>query len=182
MPRNSKRKSAPDFLAHEPESRWAVPDWSHPQKNVVVHPDDSGQKPTLREAIQDAAPNSCLLLKPGLYRESLVIQKDLQIRPADPLREVIIESLSSSVIVLDGASLLLAHLKLRGVGGKEKKPEAAVEVKSGHLVMKDCDLTSDASTVVEVKGANSEAILRRCHLHDGSAGGILSSRRARSVT
>ena len=84
-----------------------------------------------------------------------------------------LESLSASAIVLDGACLLLSRLTIKGVGGKDKKVQAAVEVKSGHLVMEDCDLTSDVSTVIEVKGAQSEAILRRCQLHDGKAGGIL---------
>ena len=139
----------------------------------MVYPDASGQKPTLRDAVRDAAPDTCLLLKPGVYRESLVIKKDLQIRAEGAPREVILESLASSVVVLDGACLFLARLVLKGIGGKDKKTLPAVEVKSGHLVMEDCDLTSDVSTVMEVKGPQSEAILRRCHLHDGKAGGIL---------
>ncbi len=118
-------------------------------------------------------PTRALLLKPGVYRESLVIKKEL----ADSRRGYGGRSgyriVGIWVIVLDGACLSLAGLTLKGIGGKDKKTLAAVEVKSGHLVMEDCDLTSDASTVMEVKGAQSEAILRRCHLHDGKAGGIL---------
>ena len=168
-----QEEAAVEFLAQEPESDWPVPDWSHPAQSVVVYPDASGQKPTLREAVRDAVPNACLLLKPGIYRESLVIKKDLQIRAEGAPREVILESLASSVVVLDGACLFLTRLTLKGIGGKDKKTLAAVEVKSGHLAMEDCDLTSDSSTVMEVKGPRSEAILRRCHLHDGKAGGIL---------
>jgi len=162
-----------EFLSEEFESRWPLPDWANPAANVVVYPDASGQRPTLREAVRDAVPNSCLLLQPGLYRESLVIRKDLQIRSEGATRDVTIGSLSSSVVLLDGACLLMARLTLKGAAGHDKKTQAAVEVKSGHLVMEDCNLTSDASTVMEVKGAQSEVILRRCHLHDGKAGGIL---------
>jgi len=163
-----------EFLAQEPEPDWPVPDWSHPAARVAVYPDASGQKPTLREAVREAVPNTCLLLKPGVYRESLVIRKDLQIRAEGAPHGVILESsVSSSVVVLEGACLFLARLTLKGIAGKDKKTLAAVEVKSGHLAMEDCNLTSDASTVMEVKGARSEAVLRRCHLHDGKAGGIL---------
>ena len=162
-----------EFLAQESEPGWPVPDWSHPAQSIVVHPDGNGQRPTLREAVRDAVPNACLLLKPGVYRERLVIRKDLQIRAEGAPHGVILESPASSVVVLDGACLFLARLRLKGVAGKDKKTLAAVEVKSGHLEMEDCNLTSDASTVMEVKGARSEAILRRCHLHDGKAGGIL---------
>jgi len=168
-----REEAAVEFLAHEPEPGWPVPNWSRPAQSVVVHPDASGHSPTLREAVREAVPNTCLLLKPGVYRESLVIRKDLQIRAEGAPREVILESLSSSVVVLDGACLFLARLTLKGIAGKDKKTLAAVEVKSGHLAMEDCNLTSDASTVMEVKGARSEAVLRRCHLHDGKAGGIL---------
>src|SRR5476651_1773945 len=95
------QKEAPvEFLAQEPEPRWPVPDWFHPVQNVVVYPDASGQKPTLRDAVRDAAPDTCLLLKPGLYRESLVIKKNLQIRAEDEQREVTLESLASSVVML----------------------------------------------------------------------------------
>ena len=76
-----------EFLAEEFQSGWPVPDWANPAVSILVYPDASGQRPTLREALQAAVPNSCLLLQPGVYRESLVIRKDLQIRSegdADP--------------------------------------------------------------------------------------------------
>jgi F-box protein 11 len=162
-----------EFLAEEPEPGWPVPDWSRPVATIVVFPDSSGQRPTLREALREAKPNTCLLLKPGLYHESLVIKKDVQIRAEGAPREVTIESLASSVVTLEGACLYLARLTLKGIGGKDKKTLPAVEVKSGRLEMEDCDLTSDISSVMEVKGERSEVVLRRCHLHDGKAGGIV---------
>ena len=162
-----------EALAVEPESRWAVPDWSHPETNIIVYPDREGHTPTLRDAVREARENTCILLKPGVYRESLIIKRSLQIRSADTLHPATIESLtSSSVVVLEGASLYLSHLKIKGTASKDQKILPAVEIKSGHLVMEDCHLTSEVSTVVDVKGAESEAILRRCHLHDGKAGGI----------
>lgn len=161
------------FLAHEPEPRQPVPDWSQPSRQIVVYPDASGQKPTFREAVREASANTCLILKPGVYKESLVIKRDLQIRADGQPGGVVIESLSSSVVVLDGACLFMAGLTLKGVLGKDKKALPAVEVKSGHLTLDDCDLTSDSATIVEVKGPQSEVILRRCHFHDGKAGGIL---------
>ena len=57
--------------------------------------------------------------------------------------------------MLEGACLRLERLTLRGIGGKDKKAQAAVEVKSGRLIMEDCDLTSDSSTVLEVRGEQS---------------------------
>lgn len=166
-------EQAIEYIAEEPEPHWATPDWAQPSVLITVYPDGSTQKPGLREAVRDAGENACLLLKPGVYRDSLVIRKSLQIRAEDEHADVTLESQSASAIVVDGACLLLSRLIIKGVGGKDKKVQAAVEVKSGHLVMEDCNLTSDSSTVVEVKGAQSEAFLRRCHLHDGKAGGIL---------
>jgi len=158
------------FLAEEPESNWPVPDWKQPSQTIVVYPDASGQRPGLREALRMAEDDACLLLQTGLYRESVMVRRNMQICGEG---EVTLESLTSSAIVLEAGSLRLSRLTIRGVGGKDKKAQPAVEVKGGHLVMEDCDVTSDSATVVEVKGAQSEAVLRRCHLHDGKAGGIL---------
>jgi F-box protein 11 len=162
----------PEYLASEPEPRWAAPDWANPAVVIDVYPEESGQKPGLREAVRDAQDNACLVLKAGVYHESLVIRKNLQIRAEDDSPGATVESLTASAVVLDGACLFLSRLVIKGIGGKDKKTQPAVEVKSGHLVMEDCNLTSDSATVVEVKGAQSEAFLRRCHVHDGKAGGI----------
>jgi F-box protein 11 len=161
-----------EYFAEEPEPRWAAPDWDAPAVTIEVHPADSGQKPGLHDALQDAPDNACLVLKAGVYRESLTIKKNLQIR-AEGDSAVTLESQTATAIVLEGACLFLSRLVIKGVAGADKKAAPAVDVKSGRLVMEDCNLTSDALTVVEVKGAQSEAVLRRCHLHSGKAGGIM---------
>jgi F-box protein 11 len=162
-----------EYIAAEPDPAWDEPDWSE-SVAIVVYPDDSGQKPSLRDAIRDAAENACLVLQPGLYRESFTIKRNVRIRAEG--EGVTIESLNAAfVFALEGACLRLERLEIHGVGGKDKKAEAAIEVRSGRLVMEDCDLTSDASTVLEVRGEQSEATVRRCHLHDGKAGGVLFS-------
>ena len=162
-----------EYIAAEPDPALDEPNWSE-SVTISVYPDDSEQKPSLREAVHDAAENACLMLQPGLYRESFVIKRNVRIRAES--EAVTIESLSAaSVFVLEGACLRLERLTLRGIGGKDKKAQAAVEVKSGRLIMEDCDLTSDSSTVLEVRGEQSEATVRRSHLHDGKAGGVLFS-------
>jgi hypothetical protein len=162
-----------EFLADEPESRWPLPDWSNPERNVIVYPEGSDQEPKLQDAVGEAVPHSRLQLKPGVHRVSLIVKKDLQICSEDDLPGVILESVSSSVVVLEGACLLLSHLTLKGIPGKDQKTLPTVEVKAGHLIMEDCDITSEVSTIMEIKGPESEAVLRGCHLHGSKAGGIL---------
>jgi hypothetical protein len=161
-----------EYIAQEPEPGWNAPDWSQPSEMIDVFPDNSGQKPTLREAVRDASENACLLLRAGLYRESLVIKRNVQICAENDAALVTIESQTASVFILDGACLRLSRLVIKGIGGKDKRAQAAVEVRAGRLVAEDCNLTSDSSTIVEVRGERAEASLRRCHLHDGKAGGI----------
>jgi nitrous oxidase accessory protein NosD len=162
-----------EFLAQEPDAIWTAPDWSAPSATIAVWPDGSAEGPALRDAVRDAAENACLALQPGHYSESLVIKKNLRIR-AEGDGAVTLEALgTASVFVLEGACLRLERLVIRGLGGKDKKAQPAVEIKSGRLEMEDCDLTSDSSTVLEVRGEQAEAVVRRCHLHDGKAGGVL---------
>ena len=168
-----EEKAPPEYLAREPQPRMPLPDWTHPVRQIAVHPDASGQKPTLREALRDAPPNTCIVLRPGVYKEGLVVRKDLQLRGDGDPQQIILESLSASVLVLEGACLYMVGITLKGVSGKDKKAAPAVEIKSGYLLMEDCDLTSDSSSIMEVKGAKSQAVLHRCHLHNGKASGIL---------
>jgi parallel beta-helix repeat protein len=163
---------ATDFLARVFDSQWPVPDWSLVERQVVVYPDASGQKPTLTDALRTAGNNTCLVLKPGLYKESLAIKRNLQIRGDGEPGEIIIEAVAPA-ISLDGACLFISGVSFKGIPGKEKKPAATVEIKSGHLNLEYCNLTSESSTIVEAKGIRSEALLRHCHLHDGKAGGIV---------
>jgi nitrous oxidase accessory protein NosD len=177
-PREEAPPAAPpsepvEYLARPPEPRWQVGDWSSPSVTIEVFPDGSGQKPGLRDAVRDAPPDACLVLKPGLYRESLVIKKPLQIRGEAGAHETTLESQTACALQVDGGCVFVAGLLIRGLGGREKKVQPAIDVKSGHMVIEDCDVSSDCSTVIEVKGPQSEAYLRRCHLHDGKAGGIL---------
>ena len=162
-----------EFLAKVFKSTWPVPDWSRPARQIFVHPDASGQKPSLREALREADSSTCLFLRPGHYKEALVIKKDLQIRGDGAADEIVLESTGASAVIVDGACLFVSGVTLKGLPGKDKKAAPAVEVKAGHLLMEYCNLTSDSSTIMEVKGASSEVILRHCHLHDGKAGGIV---------
>ena len=148
------------------------PDWSEPSRQIIVFPETSRQKPTLREALQSAPAGACLVLKPGVYRESLVIEKTLQIRSAGEPDQVEFEALSGPALVINDACVLVAGINLRSVAGRDKKVAAVVEVRVGHLVMEDCDLTSEVGSLIEVKGPRAELTLRRSHLHDGKAGGI----------
>jgi len=166
-------KAPPVYLSQAPEPHRPLPDWSNPAKQWIVHPDSSGQKPILRDALREARANDCLILMPGTYKESLVIKKDLQIRAHGEPQEIILESSAGPVITLDGACLLLIGVTVKGLGAKDKKAAPAVEVRSGHLTIEDCDLTSESSNILEVKGAKSEVMSRRSHFHDGKASGIV---------
>ncbi len=109
---SAEKVEAKDFLAQVFVPRWPMPDWSLPERQVVVYPDSSGQKPNLREAVRDAVENTCLLLKPGRYKESLAIKRNLQIRADGEPGEVILEAISSSAVILDGACLFISGVTL----------------------------------------------------------------------
>jgi parallel beta-helix repeat protein len=166
-------ESAPtDFIAKVFDSQWPVPDWSLVDTQVVVYPDGSGQKPTLTEALRTAGKNTCLMLKPGIYKESLAIKRNVQIRGDGEPGEIILEAVAPA-ISLDGGCLFISGVTFKGVPGKEKKAAATIEIKSGRLHLEYCNLTSESSTIIEAKGKRSEVLLRHCHLHDGKAGGIV---------
>jgi hypothetical protein len=164
-------EAPPEFLARVPEPRVPEPDWDAPSRTITVYPESSPKKPSLREALKDAPEGACLVLLPGLHRENVVVRKDLHLRGEPGGEEVVLEAVSGSALILEGGHLRVTGLRLRNGAAREQR--AAVEVRGGRLRLEDCDLTSASANVLEARGAEAELIMRRCHLHDGKAGGLI---------
>ena len=77
-----KEEPPVEFHAQEPEPGWPVPDWSHPAASVIVYPDSSGQKPTLRDAVRDGHGQHV----PGPESRRLSREPGHQKGPANPRR------------------------------------------------------------------------------------------------
>jgi predicted Ser/Thr protein kinase len=108
-----------------------------------------GQWLSLRVAVRQAPPGARVLVMPGLYLESLVIDRDIHFvatRPGD----VILDGGSSPAVVMAGGRAIFEGFQFRCAGAS-----APVLVQNGSLEIADGKLQSGAEAAIDVVGGSA---------------------------
>jgi nitrous oxidase accessory protein NosD len=130
----------------------------------VVSP--GGKCSTINATLQQAKAGDRIMVKTGLYRENLVINKTIElIAEGSP----VIESSNNHCIWMQADSAVVRGFTLQ-CRAKVEDYRTAVSVPQGQLVLEHCDITSDSLSCVEVCGKGSHVILRGCKIHDSKSG------------
>ncbi|HAA26630.1 MAG TPA: hypothetical protein DCE56_01790 [Cyanobacteria bacterium UBA8553] len=147
------------------------------RSGLIVCQEGSGDYSTIGEAIAHAKPGTHIFIRPGVYKESLVIDKPLEIIGDGPLAEIIIESEDSNCLLMQTDQALV-----RGITFSETGRHYTVNIPQGKLILEECDLTANSNyTVVAIGGSTANPIIRRCQIHDGKWNGIWVSNNARGT-
>jgi parallel beta-helix repeat protein len=153
--------------------QWGI-DGSATPSTVVVSPKaGEGHYRTIAEAIKGAMPGSTVQVKPGLYKESLVLTKKLDIVGDGPAAEVVVECGDASCVKMQTDVATLRGLTLRGSAGRGGKERFTVHLSQGQLTLEDCEITSDSLACIGVHGASTEPVVRNCKIHSGKSAGVL---------
>jgi hypothetical protein len=106
----------------------------------VVDPFHRGDFTTISEAIKTARPGDRILVRPGLYTESLVIDKPLEILGHGPAADIQVHARDAHVVVFRANISRIANLTLRQAGGEGTW--YGVDIGQGRLELEGCDITS----------------------------------------
>ena len=136
----------------------------------VVDPYHRGDFTTISEAVKTARPGDRILIRPGLYTESLVIDKPLEILGDGPAADIQVHARDAHVVVFRANISRIANLTLRQAGGKGTWH--GVDIGQGRLELEGCDITSRSSACVAIHGG-ADPRLRRNTIHDGKTTGVL---------
>jgi F-box protein 11 len=135
----------------------------------VVDPFHRGDFTTISEAIKRARPGDRILIRPGLYTESLVIDKPLEILGDGPVADIQIHARDAHVVVFRANISRIANLTLRQTGGKGTW--YGVDIGQGRLELEGCHISSQNGACVAIHGS-TDPRLRRNTIHDGKDPGI----------
>ena len=102
-------------------------------QRLLVGKGGQGQILSLKVALRQAKPGMEIHLLPGLYRESVVVDKDVSILALGGPEEVVLEGVSGPPMVLLARAAILRGLVLRAPAG-----EAALQVSVGSSVLEGC--------------------------------------------
>lgn len=130
-----------------------------------------GDHATLTEALKAAQPGDRILVRPGLYREALTIDKPVEIIGDGAAGEVVIvvEKADEDTITFRTNMGRIANLTLRQTGSGNSI--CCIYITQGRLEVEDCDIMCPGGDGVDVTGG-ADPRLRRNRIHDCAQNGI----------
>lgn len=143
---------------------------------LKVSGDGSAEFTTISEAISKAQPNSRILVSEGIYNESIVIDKPLEIIADGSRDKVILDSTGKACVLMQTESAAFRGFTVRGhLGTKfatlEQQYEFyGIKITQGQLTVEDCDIWTDFKDSVFVTGENSNPVFRKCKIHSKDNG------------
>jgi parallel beta-helix repeat protein len=130
-----------------------------------------GDFATVSDAIQAAKPGDRILVRPGLYQESLIVNKPLEIIGDGPLEDIEIRAAGANVLEFRAGIGRVANLTLR----QADAGSLGVAILQGRLDLEGCDISGrGAACVYILDGADPR--VRRNKIHDGAGHGVLIDR------
>lgn len=136
---------------------------------IVVAQDGSGAFRSIGEALRKAPSDAPIVVRPGVYHESLVVDRAVVVRGEGEPGEVVVESSDASVLRFEAGTASISNLTFRQLKGANLW--YAVDIAAGRLDLEDCDISSDGLACVAIHGG-ADPCIRRCRVHDGHRSGI----------
>lgn len=139
---------------------------------IIVSADGSGDFVSINEAIRAAQNNARIQVRAGLYRESLIVDKQIEIVGDGSVSNIVVRSLDSNCVRLAAERAVVRNLTLQCRAAGAGKRAFAIQISGGEMTIQNCDVTSDSLACVAVHGANAKLLMRDCLIRDGADGGI----------
>ncbi len=129
-------------------------------KVLTVGKGGTGQFLSLRVALRNAGAGSVIQVSPGVYRETLLIDKDITLVAKGSRGETILESPGDCPLVLQSGHARFEGLTLRV---EPASTASAVSILGGSPSFENCLFEGGAEAAVRVDGEGIQAQFRDCH-------------------
>ena len=139
---------------------------------LIVSQRRASQYSSITEAVKSAGPGTHILVKPGLYKESLIIDRPVSISADGQAEDVVVESVGSPCLVTRAARIKIRGITLQSFISDERNKYFAVDINSGQLTLEDCTISSDADACISIHGPGVNPEIRRCRVRDGGVYGV----------
>ncbi|CAK8718398.1 Pectinesterase [Candidatus Electronema aureum] len=162
------QEQATNTAAEEPElSRTPLAFLSYVNKDdkyangpptVVVDSSNHDDYATITNALKAVKAGTRIFVRPGLYKESIVIDKPVEIIGEGERSDIMIAGDGSNAVRFDAENGRIANLTLY----------CCVAIAKGKLELEDCDISGSGNDCVRIhKGATP--LIRRCRIHGGNS-------------
>jgi len=133
-----------------------------------------GDYASLSQAFAAVAPGGEVILRPGQYAESIVLDKPVTLRGDGSPNQVVITANAQAAIEAAAPNIALLGLTIQGGNAN------AIHVRQGSVVARDCLLSNQSSSaaVVYAEGSASQITFERCRIGDSLNAGIVAENKA----
>ncbi|RLK54354.1 AAA family ATPase [Actinokineospora cianjurensis] len=122
---------------------------------------------TINDAIAAAVDGDVIAVRPGTYRESVVIEREITLSGAGSAGEVRVEAVGGPAVHLAAERATVSGIVLAHRDG-----EAAVDLTAGSLRMDECTIAAESAVAIAVRGG-AELHARDCRVTNPGGAGLL---------
>ena len=140
-----------------------------PRRNLTVNPEDPSAYPSINDAMAVAADEDTILVHPGIYKDPLVIDRDLTLIGQGLLNEIQLHVENQTPITINAEIYHIENISIKHSGDQES---FALDITSGRGTISGCDISSDGLACISIHGTASP-IIRATRIHDGNETGIM---------
>ncbi|SEM85546.1 right-handed parallel beta-helix repeat-containing protein [Lihuaxuella thermophila] len=143
-------------------------------KKIIVSKKPFSKYKTITEAIQKAVPGTKIFIEPGIYKENIVIDKQVELLGKGPVNEIVVRSENSTSILMQTERATVRGITIHQRGeAKGDEYFVAVDVPMGSLTLEDCHIRSDIGHGVRIYHLHTNPVIQRCNIHHAKGVGIL---------
>jgi F-box protein 11 len=140
------------------------------RQRIIVSAGGDGAYRSISQALKVARPGAEILVRPGVYKKGLVLDKPVSLLGDGPAEQIVIESADAPCILMATDNAIVQGMTLRGTTRPHGKEFFAVDIGQGNLLLERCDITSDSLACVAIHGKHSNPTVRDCKIHDSKGG------------
>ena len=149
---------------------------------IIVSASGDGGYRSITEALKSAWPGAEIVVRPGVYREGVVLDKPISLLGDGPAERIVIESAKAACILMAADKAVVRGMTLQCIAGRNGKEFFAVDIPRGNLELERCDITSNSLACVAIHGKRSNPTIRDCTIHDSKASyGVLVQEQGRGT-
>lgn len=141
-----------------------------PARTLVVAPGEGGQYRSINAAIQAARPGDRIVVGEGVYRESIVVDRNVEIVGEGRVKNVVVEALAGNCVQMRAAAATVRNLTLRCRAGRRNF--FAVDIPQGTLTLENCDISSDSLSAIVIHGPAANPTITNCSMHETPQSGV----------
>lgn len=139
---------------------------------VTVSSRGRGNYSAISRALAEVSPGTRILVSPGVYRETLIIDKPVEIIGDGNLKDIVVSSDDRPCLMMDADYAIVRGITFRGTGHHGAEEIPSVVAGCGQLIMEQCDITCSSSHCILIGSKGAGPVVRRCSIHNSSASGV----------